>query len=91
MAYEILEQFALAVADYTSSIALDAINLDAFSRRARGYAKLMNYEASVADYTVILDQQDFNTPVLRSRGYAAFNLGRFDLTNRDHDLAARDE
>ncbi|MBT4710069.1 MAG: tetratricopeptide repeat protein [Alphaproteobacteria bacterium] len=91
LAYENLDEFALAVADYTSSIALDATNLDAFSRRARGYAKLMNYEAAVADYTVILDQKAFNTSALRSRGYAAFNLGRFDLTNRDHALAVLDE
>ena len=91
LAYENLDNFAAAVADYTSSIALDPANLDAYSRRARGHAKLMEYEAAVADYTAILEQEAFNTPALRSRGYAAFFLGRFDLTNRDHALAVLDE
>ena len=65
--------------------------MDAYSRRARGYAKLMDYPAAVADYTVILDREAFNTTALRSRGYAAFFLGRFDLTHRDHALAVLDE
>lgn len=91
LAYENLDNFPAAVADFTSTIALDPDNLDAYSRRARGYAKLMDYAAAVADYTAILDVHAFNTPALRSRGYAAFNLGRFDLTNRDHALAVRDE
>jgi tetratricopeptide (TPR) repeat protein len=91
LAYENLDNFAAAVADYTSSITLDPANLDAYSRRARGFAKLMQYEAAVADYTVILDQKAFNTPALRSRGYAAFFLGSFELSNRDHALAVLDE
>jgi tetratricopeptide (TPR) repeat protein len=91
LAHESLDNFTAAIADFTSTIALDPDNLDAYARRARGYAKLMDYEAAVADYTAILDVDAFNTPALRSRGYAAFNLGRFDLTNRDHALAVRDE
>jgi len=91
LAYENLDNFPAAIADFTSTITLDPDNLDAYSRRARGYAKLMDYEAAVADYTAILDVHASNTPALRSRGYAAFNLGRFDLTNRDHALAVRDE
>ena len=41
-----------------TAIALDPANLDAYSRRARGHAKLMEY-AAVADYTAILEQEAF--------------------------------
>ncbi len=82
LVYRKLEEFGLAVEDYSQEIEhLDSSNVEdqikAFNNRAYCNAKLYNYNLAIDDYSTVLGHSKFNIHALHNRGISYERSNRY--------------
>jgi tetratricopeptide (TPR) repeat protein len=72
-----------AASDFSSAIALDPEDADAYYNRAYIYHQLGNYEAAVADYASAIELKPEFADAYGNRCYALFLLGKYESAIAD--------
>jgi len=72
------DDYALAIAEYTQAIKLDANNLQAYNNRGNAYISLKNYDRAIADFTQAIKLSPNSWILFYNRGIA-YGL-KLDLT-----------
>ncbi len=85
-AYDYLEKFAEAIADYDRAIAIEPQAIYYYNR-GNAYQDLDQYETAIADYDRALQLDPQFASVYNNRGFAYYDLGQYETAIADYDRA----
>ena len=75
LVYELIQNYDLALEDYSKALLIEPLNMDLRERRANSLYKLNKAEEAIMEYNKLIFMDSSRTSLFHYRGIAKFNLG----------------
>jgi tetratricopeptide (TPR) repeat protein len=87
--YDGKDDYDLAIADYTSALAINPATPEILCARGHAYRRKGDYERAIEDYTVALGVKPDYRDALNSRGIVHYRMGAHKLAIQDWETILR--